>query len=998
MGEHEEERRKMKGTAHPAFLGEGEGSCSGVGREQGSSQASALASPRQQAELRAPSDTRGIEGARNYFDPVAAVEGDPRRCRTAGAGAGDELELSVLKEDERGVFEKLAQMLNEDEASTSIDLPGSVMEEKALAGASEVPQAGWRDRLWEQMKERREEVIPHYVEQLREQVQDDMIPLGRTSLEQDERVERGLTEVDQARKRRVMAILRGRAKSRLTTVLQKGSDSSRNQGRQVSDLRCEPFPIRGVDQEESLLQERLYAAFQRAESRLLNALRQRQAEVIAQYGEISEATVNSESLVIESDLPWQVDWVRAPQPVEVCVGRLRAVREKLPRGPYAVSVSLHTRLAGPALLWSGLKRKRWAGVTEPVEHGGRYCDTDLCFHQSLPVVLPAPCDLLPSTVLVFRLLSMPSEEGPVSGVVAWGAFPVCNCSLALTQGTFRMPLLWGSPRPALDRFSKIEQLLATDLDTWLCNLYFQVRRVPREQAGVREGAGTLHLPSAVQLGPSTGTPEPAAHVGSSASLPGPGTLLQAMWDNWPLMSAEGVVLGRSAPSLPSVIQSDTRVLHKHGCPSPQCGAPVGERWMAPPSCVQFVKDLQGEGLGIIKKRRTLLALLQDNRKEANPRPQPCNLLPKCCGPGTRLRLVGRLLPGELGLSWSPRPRCSQLQLALVALAWFPRLYLHYCSQWLYLHARDIPVNRFRFHAHTVDVVYQGSLLSTPEEALLVLLGPLTLNTVTLGLLLIRWVCRQAFGSTPSFLSKLIMAAGAWTVLDPLAVLVVDASLGRLSYSAEEPVADAAKLYWHFHRTEHSGAAGIFITLFLYTVHFTLSVTVLYVYLLRLHNDGRVLDVYHRLHSPEGAFFIPDDLEVSNQELSYIVKKAEQWRGFNGERRKVAVHDYIWMEEESGASQSPGGVATTAGETSTHVSIYTLYVSGLRRRHRHFLRQPNGAIIEVIGDSAEAGLFVQAEKVAREEEEQRRKSPKHVLRDRKRPVWRSNRVGPVGASD
>ncbi|KAK1806425.1 hypothetical protein P4O66_004942, partial [Electrophorus voltai] len=319
---------------------------------------------------------------------------------------------------------------------------------------------------------------------------------------------------------------------------------------------------------------------------------------------------------------------------------------------------------------------------------------------------------------------------------------------------------------------------------------------------------------------------------------------------------------------------------------------------------------------------------------------------RCCSPGTRLRLVGRLLPGELGLSWSPRPRCSQLQLALVALAWFPRLYLHYCSQWLYLHARDIPVNRFRFHAHTVDVVYQGSLLSTPEEALLVLLGPLTLNTVTLGLLLIRWVCRQAFGSTPSFLSKLIMAAGAWTVLDPLAVLVVDAGLGRLSYSAEEPVADAAKLYWHFHRTEHSGAAGIFITLFLYTVHFTLSVTVLYVYLLRLHNDGRVLDVYHRLHSPEGAFFIPDDLEVSNQELSYIVKKAEQWRGFNGERRKVAVHDYIWMEEESGASQSPGGVATTAGETSTHVSIYTLYVSSLRRRHRHFLRQPNGAIIEV----------------------------------------------------
>lgn len=57
---------------------------------------------------------------------------------------------------------------------------------------------------------------------------------------------------------------------------------------------------------------------------------------------------------------------------------------------------------------------------------------------------------------------------------------------------------------------------------------------------------------------------------------------------------------------------------------------------------------------------------------------------------------------------------------------------------------------------------------------------------------------------------------------------------------------------------------------------------------RFLNDGRMLDVYLRLHSQERAFFIPDDFEVSNQELSYIVKKAEQWRGFSGERRKVCA--------------------------------------------------------------------------------------------------------------
>lgn len=62
---------------------------------------------------------------------------------------------------------------------------------------------------------------------------------------------------------------------------------------------------------------------------------------------------------------------------------------------------------------------------------------------------------------------------------------------------------------------------------------------------------------------------------------------------------------------------------------------------------------------------------------------------------------------------------------------------------------------------------------------------------------------------------------------------------------------------------------------------------LYLYFLKLHNNGRILDVFFRLHDDEDCFFMPYDLELSNQELSYIVKKAEQWRGSDGERRKVS---------------------------------------------------------------------------------------------------------------
>uniref|UniRef100_A0A665V3C8 Orofacial cleft 1 candidate gene 1 protein n=1 Tax=Echeneis naucrates TaxID=173247 RepID=A0A665V3C8_ECHNA len=341
-----------------------------------------------------------------------------------------------------------------------------------------------------------------------------------------------------------------------------------------------------------------------------------------------------------------------------------------------------------------------------------------------------------------------------------------------------------------------------------------------------------------------------------------------------------------------------------------------------------------------------------------PRPSPSRL-------SDRARLALRMLPSDLGLpllgqqqqrhaSWRGCVWRLSLIMLLMALMWFVRLYLHYCSQWLYLQAIAVPVNKFEFHTHTVELIYQSSLLHIWEEMAMLVVGPLTLNTLTFLLVLIRWGCQQIFGSLPSFTSKFIMAQGVWTVLDPLAVFAVDAVLGRLSYSPDTPVGDAAKLYWHFHRTGQSGAAGVVITLFLYAVLFLLSVTILSVYLLRFHNDGHMLDIFQRLTAKEGTYFLPEDLELSNQELSYIVKKAEQWRGFNGERRNVVVYDHIRTAEDplpgsslpSGDGPSKQGAPQPEAETSTHVVIYTLYPSGLKQRYRHFLRQSDGAIIEV----------------------------------------------------
>lgn len=69
--------------------------------------------------------------------------------------------------------------------------------------------------------------------------------------------------------------------------------------------------------------------------------------------------------------------------------------------------------------------------------------------------------------------------------------------------------------------------------------------------------------------------------------------------------------------------------------------------------------------------------------------------------------------------------------------------------------------------------------------------------------------------------------------------------------------------------------------------------------------------------------------------------------------QVAVYDYIWTEDDSLSSAgAPSDETHTEGglppgtETSTHVVIHTLYLSGLKQRYRHFIRQPDGAIVEV----------------------------------------------------
>ena len=113
--------------------------------------------------------------------------------------------------------------------------------------------------------------------------------------------------------------------------------------------------------------------------------------------------------------------------------------------------------------------------------------------------------------------------------------------------------------------------------------------------------------------------------------------------------------------------------------------------------------------------------------------------------------------------------------------------------------------------------------------------------------------------------------------------------------------------------------------------------------MKLHNNGRLLDTYHRLNGSNDDFLVPYDQEVSAKELTYICRKAEAWRGVEGERRKTIVSNFTWKEQNDPVWEA---VRKAQTEVTVHVAIFTVHLDGLRELYRQFLRLPDGAIIEV----------------------------------------------------
>lgn len=811
----------------------------------------------------------------------------------------------------------------------------------------------------------------------------------------------------------------------------------------------------------------IHREWNKAERALRQRLHQEKATVRSKYGQLEPGRAGVRKL--------SVNWNDLPQPMDIRIHQLRATKNKLPKGNYAILVTLFDKLGGSPLRWSqltpgtGLPSNTVKGVnlfsgesreyevgksasTRPFAHRGRFYDIDTEVGQSVGIAVPPPSSLKPSHCLIFEVFILGTTRYPVDRVVAWGALPAVDAEFRPNRGKFKVPLIRNEIDYGVDQYIGIEKTISADLDNWLANMYVEIVLLPREvelsevnrnnqntdnsttpgnthkireydvevaytrellqlsktadysgfnkvkrrlsnehneklqngndettPANEPEGADTAQG-NDHKLGPSSSFhvnvhSEHENETGFTSGEDSPSKLFEEVeqeddedmeWDVYedvkiadPFLDRRKITAhhksslndkeennGGSEDDYSMEERENGSDMDSEHIPD-EAKAFLGEHSNAPVHKLDIRKQPQRRQNGARGSEDHSLvgyyyAVTRQQGKHLWGRKMPESL--------RKLKYIKMELAADMAeRNW--KTVAFWIQLFMLLLALYLRIYIHYLSQWLVLRAMRIPIFTFEPTPIEVRTKYMAQVLPFEYELASVAAGPLGVNVLTGIFIVIAWASLSLFGHVPETYSRFVAFFGIGAVLNPILILVVDSALRNFDCKSKEQCAedfgdadcachegDAFKLANRFEADEGSAVAGIVLTVFVYSVLMLLAGFLLYVFLLYIHIDGRMLDLYRRLNAPDTIFLVPDDLEISADELNWICAKSSKWRGPDGTRRKIAVCEYVVTDP----------LDENIKETTSHLIIYHVTLNGQRELHRHFLRLEDGTIVELFG--------------------------------------------------
>lgn len=755
---------------------------------------------------------------------------------------------------------------------------------------------------------------------------------------------------------------------------------------------------------------------------------------------------------------FKIDWTLAPQPIEMRVHTLRAAKNKLPKGAYCLMLTQYDRLGGRPLCWSKLGAygigTSAPATTKPFKHYGRFFDRALHVEDSMYALCPPKPDLKPSFIFVIELFQLASRNNPVDKVVAWTALPMINTQFTIVSGKIRLPLFRGEPSPSLEHFKNIEQLIADDLNNWLCNIYVEIRHLPRLESyneskedvqgefeiefdfmskllrlnnGEKEkkdsdneeeidfkrsvaprkssvvykaDKGLFHrkLYKKRQKEMDKNQQEKNLDSSNNGFIPqkSDSSIVDQSEDR-ALLSSDNYDSSDSSDSEVETAKKKEKeqVVYERGYGNGdefslhdfQKGKLMGIETLNNEESRQWAASGIEKGGNIVRRAQadgsrfdseSIPPLSRKNFKGTRlgkDKGTPCDWstplteqkhydeysMSLAPDPGQQKKLLpnaivktkltflyyeafGDLLPSKFGtFDWYVTSVCF-------LLAFWLRMYVHYIGQYLFLQAVQTPVYSFEVRVYEMVFKYMSSSVPVSVEFGLVAIGPLGVLVVFLALVGLGKLFYNVAGILPDSVSLFIAAFGVATMFDSLLVLFVDIVMHnyhcgevddtcKVDYTSRDCecfVGDFMKLWERTVEDESSGITGLVLTVIVYTGLFIVSALVLYEYMVHIHKDARVLDIWRRISGPSEEFFIPHDFEVSYAELTSICAKAALWRGANGQTRRLAVSEYV--------ERDPYDMDFSA--ITKHYAIYENNLAGKRSLYRHFLMLPDGAIIEV----------------------------------------------------
>jgi len=140
------------------------------------------------------------------------------------------------------------------------------------------------------------------------------------------------------------------------------------------------------------------------------------------------------------------------------------------------------------------------------------------------------------------------------------------------------------------------------------------------------------------------------------------------------------------------------------------------------------------------------------------------------------------------------------------------------------------------------------------------LGVVTLGTLSNTILfaimiLVVYVCQKHLFCFPIIGCKVVAWYGLCTCLDFILINAID-------LANQDADGDMLKLYNYYERTQNSGFIGLFLTFLVNLALLLLNIFLYYQYLVFVHNDARISDIFMRISGLGRGYYIPDDNEVS----------------------------------------------------------------------------------------------------------------------------------------